>query len=149
MIACTLCCPCGEQIVLPPQSPLERFFADQVLNPAPQMWPLRFVCQNCGIESCHAAGDIHRYDAETRIPNRYHGSLWRIQILCDHRRCGRRFSIYTAKPKNATREEVFYVLENAKEAVTCGESDHVFDTRMVLDYGLLAEANCVLPEGQQ
>ena len=59
-------------------------------------------------------------------------NLWHVQIRCDHRQCGTRYSIYTQAPTSAGRDDVLYILIHAKRGVTGGDSDHVFDTTMVL-----------------
>jgi hypothetical protein len=136
MIRYSLYCPCGERIPLPPQSPLGRFDGP-VAKANPQKWPLKFVCQNCELLSVHEVQEFDR--EEPGMPDLFDSehSLWRVQIRCDHRQCGRLYSIYTQVPTSAGRDDVLYILQHAKRAVTCGESDHVFDTTMVLYCGPL------------
>jgi hypothetical protein len=135
----SLYCPCGERIPLPPQSPLGRF-DDQAVEANPQRWPLRFVCQNCELLSVREVQGIDR--EEPGMPDLFDSehNLWHVQILCDHGQCGTHYTIYTQVPTSAVRDDVLYILLHAKSAVTCGESDHVFDTTMVLYCGPLVQA---------
>jgi hypothetical protein len=130
----SLRCQCGERIPLPRRSPL-GIFEGQVAEANLQRWPLRFVCQNCGLASVH---EVQEIDQEERgRPDLFDSehNLWHVQILCDHRQCGTHYTIYTQVPTNAGRDDVLYVLQHAKRPVTCGETDHVFDTTMVLHCG--------------
>ena len=132
----SLHCPCGERIVLPPQSPLGRF-DDQASEPNSQRWPLKFLCRECGLLSVHRVQEIDR--EEHGRPDLFESdrTLWSVQILCDHRGCGNRYSICTQSPRYDGRDEALYIFQHAKRPVTCGVDGHSFDPAMVLYCGLL------------
>ncbi len=135
----SLHCPCGERIPLPPQSPLGKF-DDQAPEPKLQRWPLSFFCHYCGIRSVHEAQETEPEEIGRLDLCESEHSFWHVQIRCDHGNCGKRFFIYTLKPASAAPEDVLYVLLHAKPPITCGETDHILDTRMVLYCGPLIQA---------
>jgi hypothetical protein len=126
-----LYCNCRVRTVLPPRSPL-GIFDGPAREANPQMWPLRFVCQHCKCPSVRPAEDIRCESGETLVPNPADDILWRVQMRCDHKGCGRLFYTYTGWIADANPDDIFGVLRDPSQPVSCGAEGHPpSDIRMV------------------
>jgi hypothetical protein len=117
-----LYCPCGEQIVLPRQTPL-GISGDRHYQPM-NGWPLTYLCPYCGRLSEHSPHTVQRVGVEAMVPSPYSETLWSVEFECAHENCGTRHAIYTKQRVVASEDSVATTLFARMPTATCRSGKH-------------------------
>jgi hypothetical protein len=126
------CLGCEDPILLPHQSPIEKFGGLPRL--ATDILPLRYWCQHCGRVSSFQAEDSRLEGVEVQGQSPYTERLWGIEFECVLEGSERHFSIYAKNLRvSMTDDEV-------KQAIAasgaCGDSPQ--SVKILRTYGFQA-----------
>jgi hypothetical protein len=113
-----LACPCGEQIVLPHQSPLGRFVYPHCLPT--DKWPVVFVCTHCEHTIGLRDGDIRPAPVEVQAQSPHSESFWYLEFECVRKDSPRLYGIATKFLKSASEEDVKSIVFSTISRAPCG-----------------------------
>lgn len=119
-------CPCGHPIVLPRQGPL-GIYEGLHYRPTEGVWPVRFLCINCGQVTPALTGIFERIHPSKlpaqNLPRNL--SLWKIDCECAHSNCGSQRTIYATWFPRGLESELAAKVAEFFVGVWC-DSQHEF-----------------------